>query len=127
MASTAALDLAKLVALIPGPKLTGRDRRDELSPNSAYHAIKDARCDPSRAQAPHAGGIQIGLADGRMHTVCSSRRAKLQETAVLGGARTAANRLGSRGPLGTCIFQGSLPSIRRPFHDHQIGRGSFRC
>jgi type VI secretion system protein ImpA len=37
------LDLAKLVAPIPGPKPTGKDLREELSPNSAYYAIKDAR------------------------------------------------------------------------------------
>src|SRR5262249_41939649 len=43
MASTAVLDLAKLVAPIPGPKPTGKDLREELSPNSAYYAIKDAR------------------------------------------------------------------------------------
>ena len=43
MASVAVLDLAKLVAPIPGPKPTGIDLREELSPNSTYYAIKDAR------------------------------------------------------------------------------------
>ena len=43
MASEAVLDFAKLVAPIPGPKPTGKDLREELSPNSAYYALKDAR------------------------------------------------------------------------------------
>src|SRR5262249_27117373 len=43
MASAAVLDLAKLVAPIPGPKPTGVDLREESSLNSAYYAIKDAR------------------------------------------------------------------------------------
>jgi type VI secretion system protein ImpA len=45
MASAAVLDFAKLVAPIPGPKPTGKDLREELSPNSAYYALKDARND----------------------------------------------------------------------------------
>src|SRR5262245_46957217 len=43
MASAAVLDLAKLVAAIPGPKPTGVDLREESSANSTYYAIKDAR------------------------------------------------------------------------------------
>jgi type VI secretion system protein ImpA len=43
MASAVVLDLANLVAPIPGPKPTGVDLREELSPNSAFYAIKDAR------------------------------------------------------------------------------------
>jgi type VI secretion system protein ImpA len=43
MASAAVLDLAKLVAPIPGQKPTGVDLREESSLNSAYYAIKDAR------------------------------------------------------------------------------------
>jgi type VI secretion system protein ImpA len=43
MASAATLDLAKLLAPIPGAKPTGMDLRAVSSPNSAYYAIKDAR------------------------------------------------------------------------------------
>src|SRR5262249_18896495 len=43
MASAAVLDLAKLVAPIPGPKPTGVDLREESYLNAAYYAIKDAR------------------------------------------------------------------------------------
>ena len=43
MASTAVLDIAKLVAPIPGPKPTGVDLRENSSPISAYNTIKDAR------------------------------------------------------------------------------------
>ena len=31
-----------------------------------------AVCDPSRAQTPHPGGIQVGLADGSVRTVASA-------------------------------------------------------
>jgi type VI secretion system protein ImpA len=43
MASAAVLDIAKLVAPIPGPKPPGVDLREESSLTSAYYAIKDAR------------------------------------------------------------------------------------
>ena len=43
MASAAVLDIAKLVAPIPGPKPTGTDLREEVSPNAAFYAIKEAR------------------------------------------------------------------------------------
>jgi type VI secretion system protein ImpA len=43
MASAAVLDLAALVAPIPGPKPTGVDLREGPSLDSAYYAIKDAR------------------------------------------------------------------------------------
>jgi type VI secretion system protein ImpA len=43
MASAAVLDIDKLVAPIPGPKPTGKDLREELSPSSAYYAIKEVR------------------------------------------------------------------------------------
>jgi type VI secretion system protein ImpA len=43
MASAAVLDIAKLVAPIPGPRPAGADLREESSLTSAYYAIKDAR------------------------------------------------------------------------------------
>src|SRR5262245_43860364 len=52
MASAAVLDIAKLVAPIPGPKSAGVDLREESSLTSAYYAIKDAR-NAARAAERH--------------------------------------------------------------------------
>jgi type VI secretion system protein ImpA len=50
MASAAVLDLAKLVAPIPGARPEGADLREDPSPTSAYEAIKDARNDARAAE-----------------------------------------------------------------------------
>src|SRR5262249_21846480 len=43
MPPAAVLDLAKLLAPIPGDKPTGADLRADASPGSPYYAVKDAR------------------------------------------------------------------------------------
>src|SRR5262245_60595836 len=71
MASAAVLDLAKLVAPIPGPKPTGVDLREESSLNAAYYAIKDAR------NTARAAERQLAL-DGEESTAPADWRPVLQ-------------------------------------------------
>jgi type VI secretion system protein ImpA len=54
MASAALLDIAKLVAPIPGPRPAGVDLREESSHTSAYNTIKDARNDARAAERQRA-------------------------------------------------------------------------
>jgi type VI secretion system protein ImpA len=77
MASVAVLDLAKLVAPIPGPKPTGLDLREELSPNSTYYAIKDAR------NAARAAERQLVLDDDETTAPADWRLVLQQATEVL--------------------------------------------
>jgi len=52
--------------------MVGRGAPDAIGPGSKFQ-VQPApflgNCDPTRASTPHAGGIQVGLADGSVRTL----------------------------------------------------------
>jgi type VI secretion system protein ImpA len=58
MPSPDTLELAKLIAPIPGPKPTGDDLRGSAGPGSAYYQVKDARNTARAAERQVEGGAE---------------------------------------------------------------------
>jgi prepilin-type N-terminal cleavage/methylation domain-containing protein len=57
------------------PALVGRGAPDAIGPGSKFQLQPtpfEGNCDPTRAATAHAGGIQVGLADGSVRTLTPS-------------------------------------------------------